>query len=1096
DNSGEDNLVYSWEAIDEQALSVTFSSNGTNAAKNTTATFTRTGTYQLRVTISDGLSATQSTVVVTVNQLLTSIVVTPSGTPVANGESRQLDALAKDQFAIEMVTQPSFVWGVDNSFGTVTQSGLYTSPATGLGTATVRATASDSSISGTATVITQSPKPADNPANLVPLIDYSYYEGTFTTLPNFDALTPVKTGLISNVTFAPRLRTDNFAFQYTGYVYVPASGTYTFYTTSDDGSKLWIGGQQVVDNDGTHSSRERSGSIILDVGWHAWKLGYFDATGSSDVISASFSGPGIATKQLIPDANLKRADRAPTIATLPSANPNPVIGKTADLSVVGNDESGEAVLTYTWSTAAGPSGAPAPIFSANGTNASKQATVTFGRAGTYTLQVSISDGVLATTSTVNVIVDQTVTTITLAPASATVKQNRTQQFTATASDQFGNTVANPTLAWSVPPNGGSITSSGLYTAPETLGSYLVTASAGSANGSATATIVEDQAPTVVTPASASPNPTNGAQTQLSVLGGDDGGEANLTYTWAATAIPAGAAAPSFSANGTNAAKSVSASLSAPGTYTFRVTISDGVGSTTSSVDVSQSSGAPMVATAAAATPAPVNAASTALSVLGADSQVGESGLTYTWSTLGTPPAPVTFSANGTNAAKNSTASFTRAGAYSFRVLISNGSATTTSTVNVTVNQTITSVAVTPSTAIVIQGATRQFSASALDQFGIAMASQPSFTWATGGNAGGGTISSSGLYTAPSSGTPTHTVVATASGTSVSGSANVTVTPASPTDVFTTSQDIGAPALAGSWSKSGNTYTVRGGGADIWGTSDQFHYLYRPLVGNGEIIAHVASVQNTNGLAKAGVMLRETLAADSKHVNLSVGPDGWTRMVSRLTTAGSSTSQSLSGAAAPYWIKLVRAGNTITGYRSPIGVDWTTVGVTTIPTMASNIYVGIAVCARDNTKLNTSTFDNVNITGASALAGAAMVSSAARSATTAATATVDGSLSTYFESSSADDAWVGVDFGSAKTITGIQFAPRKGYQGRMIGGRFQASNTADFSGAVTDLFVITRAPRSGAITAQTISPGQAFRYVRYLAPDGSFGNIAETSFIGF
>jgi hypothetical protein len=107
------------------------------------------------------------------------------------------------------------------------------------------------------------------------------------------------------------------------------------------------------------------------------------------------------------------------------------------------------------------------------------------------------------------------------------------------------------------------------------------------------------------------------------------------------------------------------------------------------------------------------------------------------------------------------------------------------------------------------------------------------------------------------------------------------------------------------------------------------------------------------------------------------------------------------------------------------------------------------------------------------------------------------LTTYFESSTADGAWVGVDFGSKKTITRIEFAPRKGHQGRMIGGKFQVSDTADFSGEVVDLYVISKAPKNGAITAQAVAPtDEAFRYVRYLAPDGSFGNIAETAFIGF
>ena len=103
--------------------------------------------------------------------------------------------------------------------------------------------------------------------------------------------------------------------------------------------------------------------------------------------------------------------------------------------------------------------------------------------------------------------------------------------------------------------------------------------------------------------------------------------------------------------------------------------------------------APTVATAAQATPAPVNGTSTNLSILVADNG-GESQLTYIWSVLGTPPAPVTYSANGTNAAKNTAATFAAAGTYEFLVTIVNASGiSVTNSVTVQVNQIPTSVAV-------------------------------------------------------------------------------------------------------------------------------------------------------------------------------------------------------------------------------------------------------------------------------------------------------------------------------------------------------------------------------------------------------------------
>lgn len=107
---------------------------------------------------------------------------------------------------------------------------------------------------------------------------------------------------------------------------------------------------------------------------------------------------------------------------------------------------------------------------------------------------------------------------------------------------------------------------------------------------------------------------------------------------------------------------------------------------------------------------------------------------------------------------------------------------------------------------------------------------------------------------------------------------------------------------------------------------------------------------------------------------------------------------------------------------------------------------------------------------------------------------DGDTSTYFDSPAAnkDNAWVGLDLGTAKTIQHIRFAPRAGYEQRMVGGIFQVSNTADFSSGVVNLYTITAKPASGWNQIDVTSPG-SYRYVRYLAPTGSYGNVAELEF---
>jgi hypothetical protein len=179
--------------------------------------------------------------------------------------------------------------------------------------------------------------------------------------------------------------------------------------------------------------------------------------------------------------------------------------------------------------------------------------------------------------------------------------------------------------------------------------------------------------------------------------------------------------------------------------------------------------APTVATPAAASPNPVTGTTTALSVRGADDG-GESGLTYTWSTTGSPPAPVSFAPNGSNAAKNATATFSQPGSYGLAVQIRDaGGLSVTSSVTVTVNPTFTGVTIWPTPATVPVRAAQQFTANAVDQFGNMLAVQPTFTWSV---SGGGTVASTGIFTAGAGTGGPFTVTASSGGKS--GTAQVTV----------------------------------------------------------------------------------------------------------------------------------------------------------------------------------------------------------------------------------------------------------------------------------------------------------------------------------
>jgi len=166
----------------------------------------------------------------------------------------------------------------------------------------------------------------ENPSGTVSGLDVSYYElSSPGALPNFGSLTAYKTDTVSAIdypstdgNFATSGRADNVGAVFTGYVQAPSDGVYTFYTTSDDGSALYIGATKVVDNDGTHGMQERSGQIGLRAGKHALRVEFFEARGGAGLV-VSWEGPGVG-KQTIPASALFRVPTAsPAIALSPSS---------------------------------------------------------------------------------------------------------------------------------------------------------------------------------------------------------------------------------------------------------------------------------------------------------------------------------------------------------------------------------------------------------------------------------------------------------------------------------------------------------------------------------------------------------------------------------------------------------------------------------------------------------------------------------------------------------------------------------------------------------------------------------------------------------
>lgn len=150
-------------------------------------------------------------------------------------------------------------------------------------------------------------------------VTYNYYSvsSSLTKLPNFNTMTPVKSGSLENISLDPRLSNTNFAFKFSGTIEIPTSGQYTFYTRSDDNSKLYIGGfsesNLVVNNDYLQGATERSGTINLSAGSYPIYVTYMQIGGGYE-LSASYKGPGIS-KVAIPSSAFSNANMKAT--TLP-----------------------------------------------------------------------------------------------------------------------------------------------------------------------------------------------------------------------------------------------------------------------------------------------------------------------------------------------------------------------------------------------------------------------------------------------------------------------------------------------------------------------------------------------------------------------------------------------------------------------------------------------------------------------------------------------------------------------------------------------------------------------------------------------------------
>jgi endo-1,3(4)-beta-glucanase len=334
----------------------------------------------------------------------------------------------------------------------------------------------------------------------------------------------------------------------------------------------------------------------------------------------------------------------------------------------------------------------------------------------------------------------------------------------------------------------------------------------------------------------------------------------------------------------------------------------------------------------------------------------------TWSSSNTAIATVSATGLVTGVA---------AGTATITVTTQDGAKTATSAITVTApNVAVTGVTVSPTSASIAAGATQQLTST----IAPSNATNKNVTWSSS-NTAVATVNTSGLVTGVAGGSAVITV--TTQDGAKTATSTITVTSSSSLPAPWVTADIGSVGVTGTAAYASPTFSAQGSGADIWDVADGFRYIYQTVTGDVTITARVATLGASDPWAKAGVMVRETTAAGSTHALTAVTSANGLAFQNRLTTGATSNHTAGPAGAAPYWVRVTRAGNSFTSFISANGTTWTQVGAATTIAMGSQVLVGLAVTSHNNAVLNAATFDNVTVT-----AGSVAVTGVAVSPTTA------------------------------------------------------------------------------------------------------------------
>lgn len=139
-------------------------------------------------------------------------------------------------------------------------------------------------------------------------VKFEAYELRVHSVLDFEKHTPVASGTVSKVSVEPRTRNEFFGLRFTGELEIPVDGEYTFGLNSDDGSRLWIGGTEIINNDGDHAPTEKKGKVTLDAGWHPFEVRMYEFSGG-ETLQFRWQAPGSGTYEEVPPQSMRSITR-------------------------------------------------------------------------------------------------------------------------------------------------------------------------------------------------------------------------------------------------------------------------------------------------------------------------------------------------------------------------------------------------------------------------------------------------------------------------------------------------------------------------------------------------------------------------------------------------------------------------------------------------------------------------------------------------------------------------------------------------------------------------------------------------------------------